>query len=169
MTRGAMIQLITKLNPSWTHKAFVLKIKLSSSNWTLQRMGYIMTMSPTAGEISWRGTSGGKRKTPIGTDTETNVAVFKTFSVVGTKQPNKIPSTIARKIHSARKRSRNVSLLIIDSDCWGDMVDDVRPSDTGSSSTEIFVEWFCMVMKEVLAMYYPGCTGGHLLCGTNWY
>jgi hypothetical protein len=76
----------------------------------------------------------------MGTETETNVAVFNTFSVLGTKHPNKIPNTIARKIHSARKRSRNASLLIIEGSEGCDAVAGEASSETGSSSGKRFVD-----------------------------
>lgn len=49
MRKGAMIQFMMMLKVSWTKMSRLLKILCSASNRTLQRMGYIMTSSPTAG------------------------------------------------------------------------------------------------------------------------
>lgn len=48
MKRGATIQLTTRLNPIWTHKAFCRRVRCSVSYRTLHRIGYIMTSRPTA-------------------------------------------------------------------------------------------------------------------------
>jgi hypothetical protein len=52
-----------------------------------------------------------RRNKPIGTETPTNCPFCKAGPVFGTKFPNIIPIAIARKIHSARNRSRSPRLL----------------------------------------------------------
>lgn len=48
MNSGAMIQLTTILNPTWTQSPFSRNDRCSVSNLTLHKMGYIMTKSPIA-------------------------------------------------------------------------------------------------------------------------
>lgn len=52
MTKGATIQLMRMLKPSWIQISLVLKTSCSFSYCTLQRMGYIMTSNPIALVIS---------------------------------------------------------------------------------------------------------------------
>ena len=89
-----------------------------------------------------------RRNLPIGADTDTKVAVLRTLCVPGTKQPNKIPRTMARNIHKARKRSRNESLLIIDLSSSWDIVAGPGSSEIDLSSGNVLVEWAC-IFKDV--------------------
>jgi len=52
MNRGATIQFRIMLKPIWTQIARLLKTWCKDSYFTLQRIGYIMTRSPTAASES---------------------------------------------------------------------------------------------------------------------
>ena len=115
ITRGAIIQFTTKLKASCIQRGLVLKMRCNSSYCTLQRIGYIMTISPAA-KIKIRSW---KKDVPIGAETPMNVAASNTSWVSGTKQPNRIPSAIASRIHRGRKRSRKDSLPLPQNViCW---------------------------------------------------
>ena len=52
---------------------------------------------------------------PIGTDTPTNFPRCNAGPVLGTKFPRMMPMAMAKRIHSARKRSSNARFLKADS------------------------------------------------------
>jgi hypothetical protein len=52
-----------------------------------------------------------ERDVPMGTDTPTNVSFCKAGPVLGTNSPSMMPMAMARKIHTARKRSSQPRLL----------------------------------------------------------
>lgn len=112
-----MIQLTNIL------KAICFQISRVRNTWcklsyrTLHKIGYIMTRRPTAvvelvSKISLRSLSA--NHSPIGIDTPTNFPFCSAGPVLGTKFPNKIPTTIARNIHTARKRSSKPRFLKAD-------------------------------------------------------
>ena len=98
MTSGAMIQFTAMLNKICIQIYLFRNTRCKVSNLTLQSMGYIMTSSPIA----------------IGIETPTNFPFCKEGPVFGTKLPSMIPIAIAKKIHSARKRSSQPRLLNAD-------------------------------------------------------
>lgn len=99
MRRGATIQFMNILNPICIQRARVRKRRCNVSNRTLHRIGYIMTSRPTA----------------IGMDTPTNLPFWSAGPVSSTKFPRRIPMIMARRIHTARKRSSHPRPLITES------------------------------------------------------
>ena len=95
ISKGATIQLITKLNPSCIQTPRSEKTLCNVSNLTRHKIGYIMTSRPTA----------------IGTETSTSCPRCKACSIPGTKLPKSIPMMIARRIHSASNRSSQLRPL----------------------------------------------------------
>ena len=90
IVNGATTQLISTLNPKCTHRLLYLNSLCSVSYWTLHRMGYIITSSPTA----------------IGIETLMNSPRWRAFEKPGTKYPRMMPRAMARKTQITKKRSR---------------------------------------------------------------
>lgn len=112
MTRGATIQLTTMLKAIWIQILRSRKTWCSVSYLTLHRIGYIMTSSPIANNVSGHlGKIRQQHDIPIGTDTPTNFPFCSAGPVLGTKLPRMMPIAIAKRIHTARKRSSHPKLL----------------------------------------------------------
>ncbi|PYH76447.1 hypothetical protein BO82DRAFT_206581 [Aspergillus uvarum CBS 121591] len=100
MSKGAMIQSATILNPIWIHSSLSWNDRCSVSNRILLKMGHIMTRRPIAAfsqpELSLL----------TGTKTPMNLPFSRARLVMGTKFPRRIPATMASKIYRAKKRSK---------------------------------------------------------------
>lgn len=105
MKKGATIQLTKTLKPICFQAPLCEKMRCKISYCTLQRIGYIITSSPTATAVSqdaklerWEGI-------PIGMDTSANLPFCNAGPTSGTKLPSRTPRTMASRIQRARKRS----------------------------------------------------------------
>ena len=107
MATHAMIQLTNSEKPMWTQILRSAKTRLgdqpgqvgtthrSDVYETRQRIGHIITSSPIA----------------IGSETLTNLVWLSTSRALGTKAPSRIPTAMARMIHSASSLSSHPSGL----------------------------------------------------------
>ena len=156
MRKGASSQFITRLKAICFQISRVRKTRCSVSNWTLHKIGYIITSSPiavasqptttfsprtpTAPGARHSRSKGGYQ--PIGTETPTNFPFCSAELACGTKFPSMMPIAMASSIQSARRRSNQPRFLNAEvfsatttffSSCFSESVS--TPASTGAISS----------------------------------
>ena len=108
MNRGATIQFAMRLNTSWIANSLSCNVRCILPYCTLHKIGYIIASSPIAADRLGRlhlVLPELTRLTNRNRDAH-KLPFWSAGLVSGTKFPRMIPIAIARKIQTARKRSR---------------------------------------------------------------